>query len=90
MVSYLTPHCAISRITQGVWKIRRIHLLSSSAKPQLPAAAKLAELQPNFAFHPPPPPPPPPPVPVDSKLQLGEASSSNHSWISKQPKPVGS
>ena len=56
MVSYLTPHCAISRITQGVWKIRRIHLLPSSAKPQLPAVAKLAELQPYFAFHPAPPP----------------------------------
>ena len=32
-------------------------LLPSSVKPQLPAAAKLAELQPYFAFHPPAPTP---------------------------------
>ena len=31
-----------------------------------------------------------PPVPVDSKLQLGQASSSSHSWLSKQPQLVGS
>ena len=30
---------------------------SCQLQPQLPAAAKLAELQPYFAFHPPPPPP---------------------------------
>ena len=40
-------------------------VLPSSAKPQqelqLPAAAKLAELQPYFVFHPPPPPPHTPP-----------------------------
>ena len=63
-------------------------VLPSSAKPQqqpqLPAAAKLAELQPYFAFH------PPPPVPVDSELQLSQASSSSHSWLSKQPQLVGS
>ena len=40
-----------------------VDILPSSVKPQqqpqLPAAAKLAELQPYFAFHPPPPPTPP-------------------------------
>ena len=36
-------------------------LLPSSAKPQLPAAAKLAELQPYFAFHPSTPTPTPTP-----------------------------
>ena len=45
--------------------------------------AKLAELQPYFAFHPRPL-PFPPPMPVDSKLQLGD------SWLSKQPQLVGS
>ena len=33
-----------------------ISVLPSSVKPQLPAAAKLAELQPYFAFHSPRPP----------------------------------
>ena len=51
----------------------------------LSAAAKLAELQPYFAFH-----MPPPPVPVDSKMQLGKASSYSHSCLSKQPQLVGS
>ena len=55
-----------------------------SVKPQLqsqlPAAAKLAELQPCFAFHS----PTPIPVPVDSMLQLTQASNQNHSWLSKQ------
>ena len=64
-------------------------LLPSSVKPQLqpqlPAKAKLAELQPYFAFHP----PPPPPVSVDFKLHLGQASSSSQSWLSKQPQLVG-
>ena len=63
--------------------------LPSSVKPQLqpqlPAAAKLAELQPYFAFHP----PTHPPVPVDFQLHLGQASSSSHSWLRKQPKLVG-
>ena len=71
-------------------------ILPSSVKPQLQpqllAAAKLAELQPYYAFHPPTPTPHPPthPVPVDSKLQLGQASSSSNSWLSKQPQLVGS
>ena len=68
-------------------------ILPSSVKPklqpQLLAEAKLAELQHYFVFHPPTH-PPPTHVPVDSKLQLGKASRSSHSWLSKQPQLGGS
>ena len=56
-ISFLTLFCT-KIVKNGNFWVIVMGLLPSSAKPQqqlqLPAAAKLAELQPYFAFHPPP------------------------------------
>ena len=90
-IAFLKSFTKIVKVLQTIFNffpklpssLVKINLLPSSAKPQ-----QQPQLQPSWLslslilhfIH-----PPTHPVPVDSKLQLGQDSSSSPSWLSKQP-----
>ena len=99
-----TSHLAIWRIGLGVqildikekwvWGTVQVSWIASNAYSRLIGKYCQAQLSPScqpqpswlsfsLILH-------SPHFPIDSKMQLGKASSSSHSWLSKQPQLVGS